>query len=108
MLTCPPGPLKVDGGVVPFTQAFEHLGSLVTNNLDDSAEVDDSMRSAPAALASLRVQLFGCKVVKSANKNDASAGAYYVNLVLGLLLYGSESWSLTQELRRRLLQTFHS
>jgi hypothetical protein len=31
-------PLEVDGGVETFTQAFKYLGSLVTSNLDDSAE----------------------------------------------------------------------
>ena len=95
-------PLEVDGGVVTFTQAFKYLGSLVTSNLDDSAEVDARIRSASAAFASLRVQLFGCKAVKLTHKKSA-----YEGLVLGLLLYGSESWSLTQELRRRL-QTFHN
>ena len=95
-------PLEVDGGAVTFTQAFKYLGSLVTSNLDDSAEVDARIRAASAAFALLRVQLFGCKAVKLVHKKSA-----YEGLVLGLLLYGSESWSLTQELNRRL-QTFHN
>ncbi len=74
-------PLKVDGGVVTFTQAFKYFGSLVTSNLVDSAEVDDRIRFASAAFASLRVQLFGCKAVKMTHKKGA-----YEGLVLGLLL----------------------
>ncbi len=52
-------PIKVDGGAVTFTQSFKYLESLVTSNLDDSAEVDARIRAASAAFASLRVQLFG-------------------------------------------------
>ena len=66
-----------------------------------SFEVSSSL-FAEAAFASLRVQLFGCNAVKLVYKKSA-----YEGLVLGLLLYGSESWSLTQELKRRL-QTFHN
>ena len=95
-------PLEVDGGLVTFTRAFKYLGSIISSNLDDSAEVDSRIKSASAAFASLRSQLFGCKNVKLAHKKGA-----YEGLVLGLLLYGSESWSLTQELRRRL-QMFHN
>ncbi len=86
-------PLEVDGGLVTFTKAFKHLCSLVSNSLDDSAEVDTRFKSASAAFSTLRPQLFGCKSVKLRHKKGA-----YEGLVIGLLLYGSYSWSLTQEL----------
>ncbi len=83
-----------------FTQAFKYPGSLATSNLDDSAELDAIIRSAPAVFASLRIQLFGCNDVKLAHKTIA-----YDGLVLGLLLYGSESWRLRKELRTKLSTT---
>ena len=64
--------------------------------------MDTRIKSASASFASLRVQLFSSKYVKLVHKKSA-----YEGLVLGLLLCGSESWSLTQELKRRL-QTFHN
>lgn len=95
-------PLDVDGGLVSFTQEFKYLGSIVTSNLDDTAEVEARVKSAAAAFASLRPQFFGSKLVRPPLKRNA-----YEGLVLGLLLYGSEAWSLTQNLLRRL-QMFHN
>ena len=95
-------PLEIDGGVVTFTQSFKYLGSLLSSNMDDTADVEARVKAASAAFASLKPQLFGSKNVKLAYKTRA-----YEGLVLGLLLYGSEAWSLTQELKRRL-QSFHN
>jgi len=95
-------PLDVDGGIVTFTQTFKYLGSLLTSDLCDSIEVDARIRSASAAFASLRQQFLSSKNIKPSHKART-----YESLILGLLLYGSETWSLTNELKNRL-QSFHN
>jgi hypothetical protein len=73
-------PLEVDGGLVTFTRAFKYLGSLVTSNLDDSAEVDTRIKSASASFASLRVQLFSSKYVKLVHKKSAYEGLVWFSV----------------------------
>lgn len=94
-------PLEIDGGCVTFTQSFKYLGSVLTSDLDDSTEVEARIKSASAAFASMRSQLFSSRYVKPAHKAQT-----YESIVLGLLLYGSETWSLTEKLKIRL-RSFH-
>ena len=93
--------LEIDGGCVTFTQSFKYLGSILTSDLDDSTEVEARIKSASAAFASMRLQSFSSKYVKPAHKAQT-----YESIVMGLLLYGSETWSLTEQLKTRL-RSFH-
>ncbi len=73
-------PFEVDGGAVTFSQAFKYLGNLVTSNLDYSAEEDARFNAASAAFASLRIQLFGCKLNTKTMPTSLRAWcAYYVH-----------------------------
>ena len=101
-------PLRVDDGtgVVTFTQHFRYLGVILSSTLTDEEEIGRRLASAAAAFGCLRKSLFnrglGCRSLRLKDK-----GKVYSSLVLGILLYGCESWVLTQELRQRL-NVFHN
>ena len=84
-------PLEIDGGCVTFTQSFKYLDSILTSDLKDSTEVEARIKSASAAFASMRLQLFSSKYVKPAHKAQT-----YESIVLGLLLYGSGNMELVK------------
>jgi hypothetical protein len=67
----------------------------------DDADVTARVKEATGAFASLKHCLFKRKDVT----NEAKV-AVYNSLVLSILLYGCESWSLTERLRNQL-RTFH-
>ena len=98
-------PLPVDDhrGIVTFTDRFRYLGSILTSSLTDEAEVDVGARiaSAGAAFAQLPRSVFradfGNRSVPLLSK-----GRIYTSLVLGIILYGCESWVLTTVLRNKL------
>ena len=71
-------------------------------NLRDDADVGARLRSAGAAFASLRKPFFASRLVPLQQKKLA-----YEGLVLNILLYGSETWALRDDLRRRL-RSFHN
>ena len=89
-------PLLVDGGEVPFTEKFKLLGSLLAYNLKDNSEIDARIRSAQGAFQAIRKQ-FSAKGIKNVHKKTA-----YEGLVLSILLYGYETWSLPKQQLKRL------
>ena len=95
-------PLQIDGGEVPFTLKFKLLGSILAYNLKDDDEIEARIRSAQGAFQSIRIQFFSAKGIKNVHKKTA-----YEGLVLSILLYGCETWSLTKQQLYRL-QMFHT
>ena len=101
-------PLPVDDhrGIVTFTDRFRYLGSILTSSLTDEVDVGARIASAGAALAQLTRSVFradfGNRSVPLLSK-----GRIYTSLVLGILLYGCESWVLTTVLRNKL-KAFHN
>jgi hypothetical protein len=85
---------------VTFTQAFKYLGILATSNLDDFAEVVARIRAATAAFKRGELRLAQGTALRLCQAGPQKKT--YEGLVIGLVLYGSESWSLTQDLKRRL------
>jgi hypothetical protein len=100
--------LKIDDalGIITFTERFRYLGAISSSSLTDDFEVEQRIRSAAAAFGCLRTSVFG-QSFGSSPLPLASKGKLYRVLVLGILLYGCESWVLTAELRRKL-NTFHN
>ena len=94
--------LKLEDGEIPFTQKFKYLGSLITSDLKEDAEIDSRIRAATAAFASIRSQFFSSKQIRTEHKRIA-----YEGIVMSILLYGCETWSLTCKLQRRL-ESFHN
>ena len=95
-------PLLVDGCEVPFTEKFKLLGSLLAYNLKDNSEIDARITSAQGAFQAIRKHFFSAKGIKNVHKKTA-----YEGLVLSILLYGCETWSLPKQQLKRL-QMFHN
>ena len=92
--------------IVTFTDQFRYLGAIISSSLTDDAEITNRIRSAAAAFGSLQRWVFG-QSFGSKSLPLSSKGKLYGSLVLGILLYGCESWVLTQPLLQRL-HTFHN
>jgi hypothetical protein len=93
--------LVVDGEVIPFVSEFKYLGSVISSELKDVADVDARIKLASACFAAAK-SFFASKAVHYDHKKIV-----YEGLVLSILLYGSESWALTNELCERL-KSFHN
>jgi hypothetical protein len=79
------------------------LGSIIHRDGMDTADVDARIRSARSAFRALRQCLFARKDVTL----EGSKRAVYTALILSVLLYGSESRVLTEELWGELLLSAH-
>ena len=86
----------VHDGFISFTDEFRYLGSIIHHSLTADADVNARITKATAAFGALRGFL--------SNKylNDKCKGTVFSALVVSILLYGSESWCLREELLRRL------
>ena len=95
--------IKLPGGLfMSVVDRFKYLGSYVSRSGDDTFDVDARIESAGKAFGSLR----GC-IFSSTHIAREAKTAVYTSLVLGILLYGAESWSLTEAMLHRL-RTFHA
>ena len=81
---------------------FTYLGSVITRNCRDTADVETRIKKAGNAFGALRKCLFASTQVSFAAKKMV-----YMGLILSILLYGSESWSLTENLYQQL-RRFHA
>jgi hypothetical protein len=87
---------------VPCVGKFRYLGSMLANTCTDVLDVDARIAKAGAAFGALHKCLFASKEVSWHAKRTV-----YKVLILSILLYGCESWCLTQVMWRRL-RTFHA
>ena len=83
-------------------ESAKFLGSIIHRDGTDTADVDARIRSAKGAFGALRQCLFARKDVTLEGKR-----AVYTALILSVLLYGSESRVLTEELWGKL-RVFHA
>ena len=79
---------------------FKYLGSIVHYSLSSEADVDKRIKSATAAFGALK------NVFTNRHLDLKLKGRIYVALCLSILLYGSEVWSLREDLLSRL-RSFH-
>jgi hypothetical protein len=87
-------------GFIDFTREFKYLGSIVHYSLSSEADVDKRIKSATAAFGALK------NVFTNRHLDLKLKGRIYVALCLSILLYGSEVWSLREDLLSRL-RSFH-
>ncbi len=101
-------PFTVDdeGGVVTFTDTFRYLGRVLSSDLTDDLDIQQRLRYAAATMGQLKQTLFCSKFALKA-MDDRTKGKLYEALVLGILLYGSETWALTTPNRQKL-NKFHN
>jgi hypothetical protein len=91
----------VADGYIGFSKEFKYLGAMIYHTLTSEQDVDKRIANASAAFGALRPCIFAKKGVSRKVK-----GMIYSSLVISILLYGSECWSLTEVLRSRL-RAFH-
>jgi hypothetical protein len=87
---------------VPIVEYFKYLGSCLSRDCNDEIEMDNRLRSANGAFGALSKCIFRSKSISLRAKR-----VVYNGLILAILLYGAETWSLTEVLFNRL-RTFHA
>jgi hypothetical protein len=87
---------------IPIVDKSCYLGSMVTRNCTDEADVDNRIEKAGAAFGALRKPLFS-----STSVTYQAKCMVYVVLILAILLYGAETWCLTEQFYKRL-RNFHA
>ena len=87
---------------IPIVDHFKHLGSCVHRDCNDEFEVDSRLKAAGGAFGALSKPIFRSKSVSLRAKR-----VVYNGVILAILLYGAETWSLTELLFHRL-RTFHA
>ena len=95
---------KIDLGnglFIPIVALFIYLGSMVARDCTDEGDVEMRIKDAGGAFGALRDRIFAATSISMKGKNMV-----YIALVLTILLYGSECWSLTEKLYNRL-RAFH-
>ena len=95
--------VKVGGGkAVPVVFEFVYLGSKAHSSCSDEPDVDARIAKASAAFGAASKAVFRNKEISAYSK-----GLAYKVLVLSVLLYGCESWALTQKAWDKL-RVFHN
>ena len=87
---------------IPIVEKSCYLGSIVTKDCTDEADVENRIDKAGAAFGALRKPLFS-----STSLTYKAKSMVYIRLILAILLYGAEAWCLTEKLYNRL-RCFHA
>ena len=91
-----------DGSHMPVVLKFKYLGSIIASDGKVVADVDARLDVATKAFGMLRKGIFASKSVSTTAKHFV-----YLAVVMSILLYGSECWSLTEAMMHKL-RCFHA
>ena len=91
-----------DGGFISFVKVFRYLGTHIGQSLDSDVDIQKRIDKASQGFGALRKHTFSNKDLKPETK-----ARLYVALVLGILLYGCETWFLREEEFKKL-KRFHN
>ena len=86
-----------EDGSIHFTRSFKYLGSIISSDLKDDEDVKSKISNAGRAFYAMRVNVFGRKGISLKAKSTA-----FTTLIMPILLYGCENWTLTEKLTERL------
>ena len=86
---------------LPIVDSFTYLGSVATSSCTDENYVDTRIKNAGSSFGSIKKCLFASTQVSLNVKV-----VVYSTLILPVLLYGAECWSLTEHILRKL-RNFH-
>ena len=86
---------------IPIVNEFVYLGSVITCDLSDEADVDRRIQKAGNAFGMIKKCIFSSSKIKLNVKANV-----YRTFILPILLYGVECWCLTEKLLNRL-RSFH-
>ena len=91
-----------EGRFVPIVEVFPYLGSMIARDATSMEDVQTRVRKASNAFGMLRQCIFASPHVSPLAKR-----LVYSTYILGVLLYGAESWCLTAK-QWAMLRTFHA
>ena len=86
-----------NGAEVTYCQDFKYLGGTLDTEASDVTEITKRIRSASSIFGMMTKRIFGDRQISLVGKV-----VQFRSIVLGILLYGSETWTVTAALRRRL------
>jgi hypothetical protein len=95
-----PPPFDVADGFVSFTDSFTYLGSIVTPDLRDDEDIRARIKKAAGQVGGLR------PFFRSPHIDLETKVRVYLAIPLNTVLWGCESWALTEDLIREL-RVFH-
>jgi len=95
-----PAPFNVADGFISFTDSFLYLGSIITPDLRDDADVKSRVKKATAQVGALR------SFFRHPNIDLETKVTVYTATALNTVLWGCESWTITDSIKRSL-QVFH-
>lgn len=90
------------GRYMPIVELFGYLGSILTRDCKDTADVESRINAASHAFGALRQCLFTATEISFPVKKMV-----YEGLIVAILLYGAEYWCLTETLFNKL-RVFHA
>ena len=91
-----------NGDFIPIVSESVYLGTIISRDCSDKLDVENRIDKAGNAFGALRDCLFSSTQVSYTAKS-----LVYTGLILPILLYGAESWCLTEALFRQL-RNFHA
>ena len=87
----------------PVVDKFCYLGTYISRDCKDSVDVTHRIRKAGNAFGALKKSLFSNRSISYEAKSAA-----YKSLILPILLYGAESWCVTEALYNHLRNFHHA
>ena len=91
----------VADGYVTFCRTFKYLGSRISYNLRDDADIEARLAMANQSMGALK------EVWRNPHLDTYSKYLLFRAIPMNLLLWGCENWSLRQDLLRRLEVFLH-
>jgi len=91
----------VADGCVTFCRTFKYLGSRISYNLRDDADIEARLAAANQSMGALK------EVWRNPHLDTYSKYLLFRAIPMNLLLWGCENWSLRQDLLRRLEVFLH-
>jgi len=92
--------IPVADGYVTLTSSFKYLGSWISDTLQDECDLDVRIKKASSQMGALR-PLWKCPYIPLEIKRKV-----YLAISSNTVLWGCESWAITEKMRRRL-EAFH-
>ena len=81
---------------LPIVDVFCYIGSMLSHDCSDAEDVQRRIKKASSAFGTVRAEVFANK-----NVNFEAKKMIYEGLIIPILLYGSETWCLTEDLFNR-------
>ena len=79
----------INGAQIERLKEFRYLGRILTENDDDSRCIQDQLKKARSRWWRM------ANLLKREGANPFQMGRFYVAVVQAILLYGSESWTIS-------------